>query len=107
MRLYFLLLLLLPFSAFAECTISWDANDPAENVIGYNVYHTPDGTDFVRKLPQVVGTSTTCSAQGILTRTGHVGLTAENSVGESEMSVATFPPILPLKPTSILITITP
>ncbi len=97
----------LSFPAFAECNITWSPNDPAENVTEYRLYYNSDGTGFVQTLPSIdSGTATTCSAQGILQEVGHVGLTAVNAVGESEMATAAFPPgNLPGRPTTIVITI--
>ncbi|NNF96998.1 MAG: hypothetical protein HKM94_08745 [Halobacteria archaeon] len=100
---HLLALLALPMTAFADCTISWDANDPSENVTEYRLYHDA-GAGFILNGP-IQATSTTCSAQGIA-QTGFVGVTAYNGL-ESEMAVAAFPPLIPSKPNSIVITITP
>lgn len=93
----FLFLLFLAFPVDADCNISWDENDPSENVISYRLYHNVDGSGFAFiSSIAAPASSTTCVAEGIIIETGKIGLTAVNVGGESGMAIEEFNPSMPI-----------
>lgn len=107
-KLLIALLMLAPLQAWGECSITWSANDASEEVTEYRLYQSSDGgSTFLRVGDAITGLTTSCSSQGITEEVGLLGLTAVNSVGESDRAIATFPiKEKPSRPSPVVIVIT-
>lgn len=86
----------------ADLTLQWSANDPAEQVTEYVVYHSTDGTNFA-----VIGTTPDPTLEvSVQPGTHHFYVTAKNVWAESAPSnTVTTPAGVPSAPGSITITI--
>ena len=79
------LLLLATLASAATIQLVWDANAPAENVTGYNVYERVGTTTNWTRLQSVQTNGVTLASVGIGSHT--YAVTATNVVGESPLSL--------------------
>jgi hypothetical protein len=98
-------LLLATLASAATIQLVWDANAPAEQVTGYNVYERVGTTTNWTRLQSTQTNGVTLNNVGIGSHT--YAVTATNAVGESPLSVpvsTTIPPS-PSAPANVVVKI--